>query len=216
VIHKIFAEVDLSTLGTKKHRADEDPPAEHLSACLRCFCLRFLCFLGGTIVAIPVLNPPGYLRNTREFSDGVDLNRTFPGAKDGAPSSIFCFNIVKKIVSHVDYLVDMHTASFGRVNSYYVRADMSHNVARQMGERIPSPSPFSKQSTRYCFCLTGCHATCRTSAVAERRDSRPQQLPRGIPTRAGDAYWSAGHYARDRRSSGINLSSSALAHPVLV
>lgn len=35
--------------------------------------------LVGTIVAIPVVNGPGYLENKRGFSDNVDLNRCFPG-----------------------------------------------------------------------------------------------------------------------------------------
>jgi uncharacterized protein len=35
--------------------------------------------LVGTIVAIPVVNGPGFLENKRGFSDGVDLNRCFPG-----------------------------------------------------------------------------------------------------------------------------------------
>jgi len=88
--------------------------------------------LGGTLVAIPVLNPPGFLRHLREFSDGQDLNRAFPGKPDGAPSMAFVNSILQKIVARVDYLIDMHTASFGRVNSFYVRANMRDPVTRQM------------------------------------------------------------------------------------
>jgi len=88
--------------------------------------------LGGTIVAIPVLNPPGFLRHQRVFSDGKDLNRYFPGKWNGDCSSAYVHTIVEKIVSHVDFLIDMHTASFGRVNSFYVRANMRDPASRQM------------------------------------------------------------------------------------
>lgn len=34
---------------------------------------------------------------------------------------------MNKIISQFNYMVDLHTASFGRVNSYYVRVDMVGN-----------------------------------------------------------------------------------------
>mmetsp|Transcript_9434 Transcript_9434/g.13141 ORF Transcript_9434/g.13141 Transcript_9434/m.13141 type:complete len:654 (+) Transcript_9434:39-2000(+) len=88
--------------------------------------------LGGTIVAFPVLNPSGFLNHTRKFSDGKDLNRYFPGKWNGDCTEAYVYTVLKKIVSHVDYLIDMHTASFGRVNSFYVRANMRDPAARQM------------------------------------------------------------------------------------
>eukprot|EP00468_Gymnochlora_sp_CCMP2014_P005722 CAMPEP_0167751364 /NCGR_PEP_ID=MMETSP0110_2-20121227/6527_1 /TAXON_ID=629695 /ORGANISM="Gymnochlora sp., Strain CCMP2014" /LENGTH=379 /DNA_ID=CAMNT_0007636831 /DNA_START=164 /DNA_END=1303 /DNA_ORIENTATION=- len=88
--------------------------------------------LGGTIVAIPVLNPSGYLRNERTFSDGKDLNRWFPGKKGGDPTMSYVRSIMDKIVSKVDILIDMHTASFGRVNSFYVRANMLNRTTKEM------------------------------------------------------------------------------------
>ena len=36
------------------------------------------------------------------------------------------------ILRKFDYLVDLHTASFDRVNSYYIRADMEDDTARRM------------------------------------------------------------------------------------
>jgi predicted deacylase len=65
------------------------------------------------------------LRFCREFSDGKDLNRLFPGNESGTSSQIFAHNILKKIVEKFNVLIDLHTASFGRVNSYYVRCDMN-------------------------------------------------------------------------------------------
>ena len=84
--------------------------------------------LSGTLVAVPCVNVPGYLRFTREFSDGKDLNRLFPGKKNGTVSQVFAYEIMHKIIKCFDYLIDLHTASFGRINSYYVRADMNDPV----------------------------------------------------------------------------------------
>ncbi|KAJ3223281.1 hypothetical protein HK099_001322 [Clydaea vesicula] len=81
--------------------------------------------LKGTVVAVPCVNVPGYLRFSREFSDGKDLNRLFPGQEFGTASQIYAFNLLSKIVERFNILIDLHTASFGRVNSYYVRSDMN-------------------------------------------------------------------------------------------
>ena len=35
--------------------------------------------MSGTVVAVPVVNVPGYLSNRREFNDNTDLNRVMPG-----------------------------------------------------------------------------------------------------------------------------------------
>ncbi|KAJ3114365.1 hypothetical protein HDU96_002170 [Phlyctochytrium bullatum] len=85
--------------------------------------------LTGTVVAVPCVNVPGYLRFSREFSDGKDLNRVFPGSESGTASQVYAYCILNKIVSHFDYLIDLHTASFGRVNSYYVRSDLNDPVS---------------------------------------------------------------------------------------
>jgi predicted deacylase len=82
--------------------------------------------LRGNIVAVPIVNVPGYLRNTREFSDGSDLNRTMPGKSHGRSSEVYAHRFMTRVVSNFDYLIDLHTASFGRVNSLYVRADLTH------------------------------------------------------------------------------------------
>ncbi|KAJ3203514.1 hypothetical protein HDU67_010146 [Dinochytrium kinnereticum] len=90
--------------------------------------------LNGTVVAVPCVNVPGYLRFSREFSDGKDLNRVFPGSESGTASQVYAHAILNKIVSHFDYLIDLHTASFGRVNSYYVRSDLNDPVSATLAK----------------------------------------------------------------------------------
>lgn len=85
--------------------------------------------LKGTVVAVPCVNVPGYLRFTREFSDGKDLNRYFPGKLGGTASQVYNKNFFQKVILQLNFLIDLHTASFGRVNSYYVRADMNDPIS---------------------------------------------------------------------------------------
>ena len=88
--------------------------------------------LKGTIVGIPVVNVPSFNRKKRRFIDGVDLNHIMPGKKDGNVSQVYAFRIFEKIIKKFDYLLDLHTASSGRVNSYYIRADMSQPKVREL------------------------------------------------------------------------------------
>lgn len=88
--------------------------------------------LSGTLVLVPISNVPGYLMNTRYFSDNVDLNRIMPGKQEGNTSQLYAYNLTHKIINRFDYLLDLHTASHGRVNSLYIRADIDSEDTRTL------------------------------------------------------------------------------------
>ncbi|CBW25422.1 conserved hypothetical protein [Halobacteriovorax marinus SJ] len=88
--------------------------------------------LKGTLVLVPISNTPGYLLNQRQFSDNVDLNRIMPGQPAGSPSKIYAHHFINKIVSKFNYLLDLHTASHGRVNSLYIRADIEDEECQRL------------------------------------------------------------------------------------
>lgn len=90
--------------------------------------------LHGNIIAVPVVNIPGYLNNKRTFRDGSDLNRLFPGKKGGTCGEFYAHEFITKIISKLHYLIDLHTASFGRINSLYVRADLSSSITQKMAQ----------------------------------------------------------------------------------
>ncbi|MEZ4272140.1 MAG: succinylglutamate desuccinylase/aspartoacylase family protein [Myxococcota bacterium] len=77
--------------------------------------------LRGTVVAVIVVNVPGYLTHQRMFVDGRDLNHIMPGKPDGNAAEIYGHRLFERIIGQFNYLVDLHTASFGRVNPLYVR-----------------------------------------------------------------------------------------------
>lgn len=88
--------------------------------------------LSGTIVGVPVVNVPSFMRSMRRFTDGVDLNHIMPGKENGSVSDVYAYRFFDRLVKHFDYLLDLHTASAGRINSYYVRADMEQKSTREL------------------------------------------------------------------------------------
>jgi len=96
--------------------------------------------LKGTVVGVTIVNVPGYLRHDRRLPDQYDLNRVMPGSPHGRESDVYAHRVLERVLSAFDYLVDLHTASFGRVNSLYVRADMrdgpTAKLARAIGAEI--------------------------------------------------------------------------------
>ena len=94
--------------------------------------------LAGTVVGVLVANVPAFIEERRKFNDGVDLNHIAPGKPGGDCSQLYMHRLIDRIVSRLDFLIDLHTASFGRVNSYYIRADMACDASARMA-RILNP-----------------------------------------------------------------------------
>ena len=93
----------------------------------------------GTIVAIPILNIFGFLNNQREFPDGRDLNRVFPGTKTGALASRFAYQIVNEILPHVDYVLDFHTGGAQRFNAPHLRISESETESLKLAKIFHAP-----------------------------------------------------------------------------
>lgn len=88
--------------------------------------------LKGTVLAVAGMNPQGMANHDRRFPDGEDLNRGFPGKAEGNESQQMTHILAREILPHLDYLADLHTASFGRENSLYIRADLGQDSLAQM------------------------------------------------------------------------------------
>ncbi|HYE77301.1 MAG TPA: succinylglutamate desuccinylase/aspartoacylase family protein [bacterium] len=83
--------------------------------------LRFLAELdphqvAGTVVIAPVLNPTGYRHNQRNvFEDDTDLNRVFPGRKEGSTAEQVAFHLFEHLLRKLDFAIDIHDA--GKLHS---------------------------------------------------------------------------------------------------
>ncbi len=93
--------------------------------------------LAGTIRIAPIVNLPGYRRMIRDFPDGRDLNRCFPGKSESNTTSRVANKLWDKIITSSDYIVDLHTAAKGRTNIPQIRANLAHassnRIARSFG-----------------------------------------------------------------------------------
>lgn len=106
----------------------------------------------GTIICIPVVNIFGFLNHTREFPDGKDMNRMFPGSKNGSLASRFAYAIMKDIIPHADYIIDYHTGGDDRFNYAQLRLDATDketlDLARVFGSKFILNSPQRSKSFR--------------------------------------------------------------------
>jgi hypothetical protein len=93
----------------------------------------------GTVICIPLLNVFGFLSQQREFPDGRDLNRVFPGSKDGSLASRFAYHVMKEVVPHVDYCIDYHTGGGQRFNYTHLRVDSKDKESLKLAEVFGTP-----------------------------------------------------------------------------
>ncbi len=106
----------------------------------------------GTVICIPALNVFGFLNQSRDFPDGKDLNRVFPGTKTGSLASLFAWNLMNKILPHVDYCIDFHTGGAQRFNSSQIRISKDRpellELARVFNPRFIVYAPDREKSFR--------------------------------------------------------------------
>ncbi|NNJ56283.1 MAG: succinylglutamate desuccinylase/aspartoacylase family protein [Bacteroidia bacterium] len=88
----------------------------------------------GTVICIPVVNVFGFLNQKRQFPDGRDLNRVFPGSKKGSLASRFAYAIMQHIVPVVDYIIDYHTGGDSRFNYSQIRIDKNDNECLELAK----------------------------------------------------------------------------------
>ena len=93
--------------------------------------------MAGTLRIVPVVNLPGYRRQSRYMADGRDLNRSFPGKPDSNTTSRVAHRLWNEIISGSDHLIDLHTAATGRTNLPQIRSNLadrsSNRIARAFG-----------------------------------------------------------------------------------
>lgn len=92
----------------------------------------------GMVICMPLINVFGFLNETREFPDGRDLNRVFPGSKLGSLASRFAYHLMEKILPHVDYVLDFHTGGGQRFNITQLRVN-SDEKTLELAKKLNVP-----------------------------------------------------------------------------
>jgi predicted deacylase len=95
--------------------------------------------IAGTVVAIPVVNVPGFIRQSRLLPDRRDLNRSFPGSDGGSLTARLAHLLYTEVVQPADYLLDLHTAGGERSNHPQVRVDLGHAPSYALAKLFGCP-----------------------------------------------------------------------------
>lgn len=93
----------------------------------------------GTIICMPVINIFGFINLKREFPDGRDLNRVFPGSPNGSLASRVAHKLIRDIVPLVDYIMDFHTGGSGRFNAPQIRIIKGNRSLNRLANVFGAP-----------------------------------------------------------------------------
>src|SRR5882672_9929043 len=85
--------------------------------------------LKGTIIMVHIANMPSFLGRTVYFSpvDGKNLNRVYPGRKDGTVSERIAYAITTEVIQKADYVLDLHCGDGNESLRPYVYQTVSGN-----------------------------------------------------------------------------------------
>jgi predicted deacylase len=93
----------------------------------------------GTIICIPIINVYGFINKSREFPDGRDLNRVFPGSKTGSLASRLAFHILTEIMPKVQFAVDFHAGGASRFNAPQIRLIPNNEELKTLADVFNAP-----------------------------------------------------------------------------
>lgn len=95
--------------------------------------------LRGAVLAVPIVNPLGFIHESRYLPDRRDLNRAFPGSTRGSSASRLAYLFMNEIVGQCSVGIDCHTATGHRINLPQIRADTDHPETMKLAEAFGAP-----------------------------------------------------------------------------
>ncbi len=108
--------------------------------------------LRGTTVCMPIINVYGFLNYSRDVPDGKDVNRSFPGSRNGSLASRVAYHMTHSIIPFIDVGVDFHTGGAMRTNFPQVRCVMQDARNVELADAFHAPftldAPFRPHSLR--------------------------------------------------------------------
>lgn len=95
--------------------------------------------LRGAVIAVPIVNPLGFMIQSRYLPDHRDLNRSFPGSARGSSASRLAHLFMSQIVDQCSVGIDLHTATNHRVNFPQIRADLDDPETLRLTRAFGAP-----------------------------------------------------------------------------
>ncbi len=99
----------------------------------------------GTVIVVPILNIFGFIHFSRDVPDGKDVNRSFPGSKNGSLASRIAYHYTKEILPQIDFGIDLHTGGGQRHNYPQVRYTEGDKMSEEMAKLFNAPLYFSSR-----------------------------------------------------------------------
>ena len=93
----------------------------------------------GSLIFIPILNVFGFINFSRYVPDGKDVNRSFPGNKNGSLAARVANYLMKEIIPQIDYGIDFHTGAADRTNYPQIRCMMDDKDNRELATAFQAP-----------------------------------------------------------------------------
>ena len=93
----------------------------------------------GCVIAIPIVNIYGFIQHARYLPDGKDLNRSFPGNKQGSLARRVAWAVMNDIMPLVDYGVDFHTGGANVSNYPQIRCELKYEKNRTLADLFKAP-----------------------------------------------------------------------------
>jgi uncharacterized protein len=95
--------------------------------------------LAGTLLCIPIVNVFGFVAHTRYLPDRRDLNRCFPGSKNGPLALQLAHVFTQEIVNRSQYGIDLHSAAVHRHNHPQIRIDPDKPKVEELAAAFGPP-----------------------------------------------------------------------------
>lgn len=93
----------------------------------------------GALIAVPIVNPLGFIIQSRYLPDRRDLNRSFPGSSRGSSASRLAHLFIDQIVDQCSVGIDLHTATNHRINIPQIRADLDNQDTLDLARAFGAP-----------------------------------------------------------------------------
>jgi len=95
--------------------------------------------LRGAVIAVPIVNPLGFITESRYLPDRRDLNRAFPGSKRGSTASRLANLFMEQVVRQCSVGFDLHTGTNHRTNAPQIRTDIDDEVCLRLARAFGAP-----------------------------------------------------------------------------
>ncbi len=93
----------------------------------------------GHVICIPILNIYGFIHFSRNVPDGKDVNRSFPGNRNGSLAARLASYLMTDIIPRIDFGIDFHTGGADRNNYPQVRCMLDDPVNLELARAFYAP-----------------------------------------------------------------------------